>query len=388
MKVLLVTKQALRIIDGWLSCDFAISSTIKRFQRLGELYLCCSPFTGKVVAQPLDMTMDIPEEHIALLNSESSIYNRYLHRQPNIERIERFVKEVDLVIGYVPSTVGDLACKIAHHNGKKYMAFVVACPWDSMWNHKSWKAKLMAPAHYLAMKKTLRHADYAWYVTEQFLQHRYPTNGITLGYTDSNLDECQQEVLERRLDLIDKNPERVHLLDVGNLDVGFKCQDDIIKALPQIIGRHHDTHLFLIGGGEGRYLRQLTESLHLNDHVHFMGSQTRDTVIDMMDRCDIYIQPSLQEGLPRSIAEAMSRAMPCIGSTIGGIPEMLEKECLVRPRHPDEIAQAILSMSTEKKRAQATRNFHFAKKYMSKEIDRRLDEFFNNIRKDINSINQ
>ena len=246
----------------------------------------------------------------------------------------------------------------------------------------------MAPAHYLAMKKTLRHADYAWYVTEQFLQHRYPTNGITLGYTDSNLDECQQEVLERRLDLIDKNPERVHLLDVGNLDVGFKCQDDIIKALPQIIGRHHDTHLFLIGGGEGRYLRQLTESLHLNDNVHFMGSQTRDTVIDMMDRCDIYIQPSLQEGLPRSIAEAMSRAMPCIGSTIGGIPEMLEKECLVRPRHPEEIAQAILSMSTEKKRAQATRNFHFAKKYMSKEIDRRLDEFFNNIRKDINSINQ
>jgi glycosyltransferase involved in cell wall biosynthesis len=383
MKVLLVTKQALRIIDGWLSCDFAISSTIKRFQRLGELYLCCSPFTGKVVAQPLDMTMDIPEEHIALLNSESSIYNRYLHRQPNIERISNFVKEVDLVIGYVPSSVGNLACKIARRQGKKYMAFVVACPWDSLWNHHSWRAKAMAPLEYLAMKKTLRHSDYAWYVTEEFLQQRYPTKGKTLGYTDSNLEEFDKQTLDRRLRHIEEHPKRFHLMDVGNLDVGFKCQDDIIKALPELISHHPDTHLYLIGGGEGKKLRHLTSSLKVDDHVHFMGSQTRDTVLATMDNCDIYIQPSLQEGLPRSIAEAMSRAMPCIGSTVGGIPEMLEKECLVSPRKPDKIVRAVLSMTPDKRKEQAIRNFHFAKKYQSIEIDRHLDEFFDQIRQDL-----
>lgn len=383
MKVLLVTKQALRIIDGHLSCDFAISSTIKRFQRLGELFLCCCPFTGKVVAQPLDVSMDIPEEHISILDNESNLYARYFHRGPNIELITRFVKEVDLVIGYVPSSVGDLACKIARRQGKKYMAFVVACPWDSLWNHHSWKAKAMAPFEYLAMKKTLRYSDYAWYVTEEFLQRRYPTKGKTLGYTDSNLEEFYQQTLDNRLLQIEERPESFHLVDVGNLDVGFKCQDDIIKALPEVISHHPDTHLYLIGGGEGKKLRRLTSSLKLDSHVHFMGSQTRDTVLATMDNCDIYIQPSLQEGLPRSIAEAMSRAMPCIGSTVGGIPEMLEKDCLVTPRKPCEIARAILSMTPEKRKEQAIRNFHFAKKYQSIEIDRHLDAFFDQIRQDL-----
>ena len=56
---------------------------------------------------------------------------------------------------------------------------------------------------------------------------------------------------------------------------------------------------------------------------------------------DIYIQPSLQEGLPRAVVEAMSTALPCIGFNTGGIPELLEPEYIVKLKNVDGIVQRI-----------------------------------------------
>ena len=60
-----------------------------------------------------------------------------------------------------------------------------------------------------------------------------------------------------------------------------------------------------------------------------------------MDQVDIYIQPSLTEGLPRGLLEAMSRGCPAIASRVGGIPELLGNSCLHRPGDAEGLARLL-----------------------------------------------
>ena len=69
----------------------------------------------------------------------------------------------------------------------------------------------------------------------------------------------------------------------------------------------------------------------LRDRVRFRGQLT--TPVDVraeLDRADLFVLPSRQEGLPRAMIEAMARALPCIGSSVGGIPELLQPKTSCR----------------------------------------------------------
>ena len=60
-----------------------------------------------------------------------------------------------------------------------------------------------------------------------------------------------------------------------------------------------------------------------------------------LDKADLFILPSKTEGLPRALVEAMARALPCIGTTVGGIPELLPSEDLVPPGDVKALAETI-----------------------------------------------
>ena len=74
---------------------------------------------------------------------------------------------------------------------------------------------------------------------------------------------------------------------------------------------------------------------------------------------DIYVQPSLQEGLPRSVIEAMSVGLPCIGSDVAGIPELLDKEWVFKRKgnKAEEIAELLKNIEKDSLRKQAERNY-------------------------------
>ena len=97
-----------------------------------------------------------------------------------------------------------------------------------------------------------------------------------------------------------------------------------------------------------------------------------------LDRMDLYLQPSRQEGLPRALIEAMSRGLPAIGSTIAGIHELLEKECLHLPNDEKMLADLILKALSDKQwlKNQAARNYHIAKSYSKSNLDLIRTEFW------------
>lgn len=117
------------------------------------------------------------------------------------------------------------------------------------------------------------------------------------------------------------------LLSVGELSQR-KNHQIIIRSLAHL---PENIHYLIVGkGNEKERLIQLSKEQNVYKRVHFLGF--RNNVFEIMKSCDIFIFPSLQEGLPVALMECMSANVPCIVSKIRGNIDLLynyEKECIV-----------------------------------------------------------
>jgi glycosyltransferase involved in cell wall biosynthesis len=91
---------------------------------------------------------------------------------------------------------------------------------------------------------------------------------------------------------------------------------------------------------------------------------------------DVYTQPSHTEGLPRALVEAMSLGLPCLGSKVGGIPELLEENCLFTPQSKAEILLKIKQINKEWMLNHAERNFEKSQEYTRDILEERRRVFY------------
>ena len=140
----------------------------------------------------------------------------------------------------------------------------------------------------------------------------------------------------------------------------------------------------MIGAGDGIYLRQICKQMHVENNIHFLGRKTPEEVMALLKDADVYVQPSLQEGLPRAVVEAMSMALPCIGFNTGGIPELLEPSFIVKKKDVEGIVRCIESLNNfNLYQKTAKRNFELAKEYEHSVLTYRIQEYFKQIRSEI-----
>lgn len=113
--------------------------------------------------------------------------------------------------------------------------------------------------------------------------------------------------------------------NVGNL-YPVKGQDYLIRAFKKLQSIYPNTVLVLVGRGrEERALRQLSQELGIpSNRIVFTGF--RNDVENIMNAFDLYVQPSLSEGHPVAVLEAMSLGVPVIATAVGGIPEILQRD--------------------------------------------------------------
>ena len=97
----------------------------------------------------------------------------------------------------------------------------------------------------------------------------------------------------------------------------------------------------------------------------------------------VYIQPSLQEGLPRSMVEAMSRGLMCIGANTAAIPELIQEQYVIKRKSYEDIARILEGITKEELAKQATINFEEAKNYLDDNLNKRRNAFFENILRDM-----
>lgn len=131
---------------------------------------------------------------------------------------------------------------------------------------------------------------------------------------------------------------------VGRLQAE-KDQATLVKAFDLLIKNNPDldVKLELIGDGPDRKkLESLVNELNISDNVLFHGKS--DDVANIMKKMDIFVLPSLAEGISNTILEAMACGLPVIATNVGGNPELVTENVsgyLVPSNNPQTMAEAI-----------------------------------------------
>lgn len=248
----------------------------------------------------------------------------------------------------LPGIIGTRLISILKQKNIPYSVEVVGDPWDVLA-----KGSLKHPIRpflrlisTIRLKLQVRSAQAALYVTEQTLQKRYPIkkNRFSIGVSDVIIKD----------DLLANKPKIMSykdiytIISVGTLDQLYKAPDVVLKSIKIVKDKGFKCRLIWLGDGKYRsQLIDMSKELGIEDYVNFIGSVPGSLVNQYLKEADIFVLVSRTEGLPRAILEAMGQGLPCIGSKVGGIPELLSSDNLVRKDRPDELADVIIKMLSD-----------------------------------------
>ena len=287
------------------------------------------------------------------------------------------IKPDRAVIVRVPSSSGTIAADYCHRIGKPFLAEVIGCPWDSLWNH-SMKGKVLALPAWKNLRRVMRNAPYSVYVTNEFLQRRYPTKGITAAISDVELQSMDQSVLDARLAHICNHTGKIKIATSGGL-VSYKGQQLVIQALAKLRAQGKTNYEYhLAGSGDDITLRNLSKELGVEDQVVFEGRLAHEQMFTWLDEMDLYIQPSMTEGMPRSLIEAMSRGLPALGTKTGGIPELLGETQVFPKKDVNAIASKLIEMTQSSMIKMAKANFDKAMGFEKERLQIKRYEIYHN----------
>lgn len=308
----------------------------------------------------------------------SGLRGQLLERRQATECLRTIISEADGVIARLPSEIGLLAADVGHALGKPVALEMVTCGWDSLWNHGSLAAKLYAPVMRARMRHAARNADHVLYVTESFLQQRYPTLASnTAACSNVEIPALDNTVPARPAARPPGAPFTFGL--IGTLQTRAKGVQTVLQALAQRPSELAGVRFRVLGNGDTDRWEQQAKALGIAAQVSFEGVlRAGKPVLHWLDDLDVYLQPSLQDGLPRSLIEAMSRGCAAIGSRCGGIPELLEEDCLIDPGDSDALARLMVRARNDAdwRQRQTARNRATAGRYAAPLLVARRDIFW------------
>ena len=174
-------------------------------------------------------------------------------------------------------------------------------------------------------------------------------------------------------------PGELRIITVGSQELPYKGHDVLLRAIQRL--RSDGVALHAVVVGDGRLHRQLVDlagQLGVDDVVTSTGAvHDRGKLLDLLDEASLFVLPSLTEGLPRALLEAMARGLPAVGSDVGGIPELLHESCLVPPGDAGALARAIVTLSGDRSawEEQSRRNLRTARRFRSDVLDARFTDW-------------
>lgn len=371
MKLVFAHDHKLRLINGKYYTVGGLRDSIT--DRYMEYFDSLTIFCRAIEKQPYDtqlFELKNPKIKVKPVSNGSLILSKRA-----LNMMEEEIKTADALIVKLHSKIAEHAIRYARKYKIPYLIEVVGCPWDAYWNH-SIKGKIVAPMMTLSTKREVRRAPYAVYVTKEFLEKRYPCDGKWIDCSDVELQSVDKTVLSRRLEKIQGMGDQLTLGTLAQVDVRYKGQEYVIQAIAELKKRGRIVKYRLAGSGSNQYLLDIAKKYGVDNQVEFCGVLSHDQVFDWLDDIDFYIQPSKQEGLPRSMVEAISRACPAAGSNVGGIGELIDTKYLFKKGNVKAIANILMSINKESMSEQAVENFQTAQNYKCNYLDKKRKEFY------------
>jgi len=279
------------------------------------------------------------------LPEESYEQGFYIHRLPRIRNrfASAFVFCIDIV-----RAIRKINPEIIH-----VQSFCIAIP--ALISKKFYKIPyvlwgqgsdvyLPDPLTKMTSKITMQNADSMIALTEDMKQAMQSIYYRDVAVVPNGI-EFKEYMSEAPVNMIKGSEKRI--LFVGRL-YPVKGVQYLLQAMKIIHEEMPDVKLILVGDGEEReHLESLTDSLEIRERVEFAGRVLHKKVQDYMNQADVLVLPSLSEGFPLTILEAMACGLPIVATRVRGVPDIVENDTngyLVDTKDPEQIAWALLKI--------------------------------------------
>ena len=136
------------------------------------------------------------------------------------------------------------------------------------------------------------------------------------------------------------------VLSIGNL-MQVKGHKYLIESAKNVIKKRKDVLFLIVGeGSERKNLEDNIKKNKLGEYIKLMGPKPHDTISMWINSCDIFVLPSLDEGVPTVLFETLACGKPVVGTQVGGIPEIIKDDnlgFLVSSRDSINLADKIIN---------------------------------------------
>ncbi len=218
----------------------------------------------------------------------------------------------------------------------------------------------------ITFKKAIEERDHiyrtAWKLCDSIIRvrrddiHFFKEVGIPLekvhylpnGFDEGKFFKLDKQLCKKKLGLPDS---KKIILNVGNLYDEVKGHHYLIEAINEVVKYNENILCIIIGDGKlKKKLQEQIDKSKLNKFIKLVGAKAHDEIPLWMNASDLFILPSLSEGNPVVMFEALGCGTPFIGTKVGGIPEVIISEdfgLLAEPANSEDLAEAI-SLALEK----------------------------------------
>lgn len=170
-----------------------------------------------------------------------------------------------------------------------------------------------------------------------------PVKVIPNGFKNDLFYPRDSLICRQRLNL---PQNRKILLTVGNLELADKGQNFLIEAVKIISLIRKDILCVIVGMGKDKEaIHKHLNSLKLGKNIMLVGGKPHDEIPLWINACDLFVLPSLNEGNPTVMFEALGCGKPFVGTRVGGVPEVITSDeygLLVDPGDAEHLAEKIL----------------------------------------------
>lgn len=307
------------------------------------------------------------------------------HLGPVRAAVNRSIRDCDAVIVRSPSPVAFLTSRAVLAAGRPYAAQLVGDP-DQVFTVGAVEHPLRIPLRRLAtvgQQQLSRDAAAVLYVTKRVLQAKYPTRGRAYSASDVSLDDSDFDASPSHRP---RRGEPFTVVTVASLDQPYKGTAVLLEAVARLRRQEAAQRLQIVGAGRLLpALQQQAQALGIGSVVDFLGQLDRDGVRRILKSADLFVLPSLTEGLPRALLEAMAQGLAAVATDVGGIPELLPPDCLVPRGDPARLADVIAGfMASDRWRATAgERNRYVATAYHERHQTAIRQEFLRSVAGDV-----
>jgi len=268
------------------------------------------------------------------------------HAGEIIDSFRRHCREIDVIIARGTAPLAYILWLLTASRRVPFIYHFASDPFEVIKNSPKYKGiyRMFALTAYnleFQIQKFIVRRNYSFTSGEKiYRQLRKFTPNVEPIITSS----LQQEDYFQRDDTCQHRP--VKLLYVGYLR-SSKGVEYLLEALRSLRESNHDVELELIGEGQYKsFLEQKARQLAIMDKVHFRGFAVMGPELNAFyNSADIFVLPSISEGSPKVVLEAMGHSLPVVATNVGNIPEMLahgRRGILVPPADSSAIAQAVL----------------------------------------------